>query len=293
MVQSNSIASAVTTAFAIPEWVTGFLVALAAILIFAGGMKRIASFAEFVVPIMALVYIVSSLVILFLFRDNVVPALKMIFVGAFSPQAAIGGIAGASVRAAVQKGVARGLFSNEAGMGSTPHAHAVAHVDHPVQQGLAAMVGVFIDTVVVCSATALIILVTESYMDPALKGAQVTQAAFSIAFGGSGSVLLAICLTFFAFTTIIGWYYFGESNIKYLFGTKGVLPYQILVAIFIFLGALQEVDIVWMLADTFNALMVIPNLFGLFFLSNQVKAVLEDYDRCKLEGRIFYDYDVK
>ena len=129
MVQSNSIASAVTTAFAIPEWVTGFLVALAAILIFAGGMKRIASFAEFVVPIMALVYIVSSLVILFLFRDNVVPALKMIFVGAFSPQAAIGGIAGASVRAAVQKGVARGLFSNEAGMGSTPHAHAVAHAD--------------------------------------------------------------------------------------------------------------------------------------------------------------------
>jgi AGCS family alanine or glycine:cation symporter len=189
--------------------------------------------------------------------------------------------------------VARGLFSNEAGMGSTPHAHAVAHVDHPVQQGLAAMVGVFIDTVIVCSATALIILVTESYMDPALKGAQVTQAAFSIAFGGSGSVLLAICLTFFAFTTIIGWYYFGESNIKYLFGTKGVLPYQILEAIFIFLGALQEVDIVWMLADTFNALMVIPNLFGLFFLSNQVKAVLEDYDRCKLEGRIFYDYDVK
>ena len=104
---------------------------------------------------------------------------------------------------------------------------------------------------------------------------------------------MAICLTFFAFTTIVGWYYFGESNIKYLFGTKGVLPYQILVAIFIFLGALQEVDIVWMLADTFNALMVIPNLFGLFFLSNQVKGILEDYDRCKLEGRIFYDYDVK
>ena len=293
MVQSNSIASAVTTAFAIPEWVTGLVIALAAILIFAGGMKRIATFAEFVVPIMALVYIVASLVILFLFRDNVIPAFKMIFVGAFTPQAAIGGIAGASVRAAVQKGVARGLFSNEAGMGSTPHAHAVAHVDHPVQQGLAAMVGVFIDTVIVCSATALIILVTESYLDPALKGAQVTQAAFSIAFGGGGSVLLAICLTFFAFTTIIGWYYFGESNIKYLFGTKGVLPYQILVAIFIFLGALQEVDIVCMLADTFNALMVIPNLFGLFFLSNQVKGILEDYDRCKLEGRIFYDYDVK
>jgi len=293
MVQSNSIAAAVNTAFSVPEWITGMLVAIAAILIFAGGMKRIASFAEFVVPIMALVYILSSLVILFLFRDNVGPAFKMIFEGAFSPQAAIGGIAGASVKAAVQKGVARGLFSNEAGMGSTPHAHAVAHVDHPVQQGLAAMVGVFIDTVVVCSATALIILATQSYLNPALKGVQVTQEAFSIAFGNNGSILLAICLTFFAFTTVIGWYYFGESNIKFLFGQKGVLPYQILVSIFIFLGALQEVDIVWMLADTFNALMVIPNLFGLFFLSSQTKHVLEDYDRCKLEGRIFYDYDVK
>ncbi len=178
-------------------------------------------------------------------------------------------------------------------MGSTPHAHAVANVEHPAQQGLTAIVGVFIDTVLVCTATALVILVTQSYLDPALKGAMVTQGAFKIAFGIYGSVFLAVCLTFFAFTTVVGWYYFGESNIKYLFGHAGLMPYRLLVCLFIVLGSTFKVDLVWELADLFNGFMVLPNIIGLFALSGVSVKILKDYDKCKAENNIYYDYHVK
>lgn len=293
MVQSNSIAGAVNRAFGIPTVVVGIAIAIAAALIFIGGMKRIASFAELVVPLMAVVYILASIVILIMFGDKIIPTFGLIVKSAFSGNAVMGGIVGATIKQAMQKGIARGLFSNEAGMGSTPHAHAVANVDHPAEQGLTAMVGVFIDTILVCTATALAILVTKSYMDPTLKGVTVTQGAFEIAFGPAGSIFLAVCLTFFAFTTVIGWYYFGESNIKFLFGKNGLLPYRLLVVAFIVLGSLQEVDLVWNLADTFNGIMVIPNMIALIALSGMAVKILADYQKKKADGNVFWDYDAK
>ncbi len=242
-------------------------------------MKRIASFAELVVPFMALLYIAGAVVIMIMFRGHLIPALQEIFVGAFNPSALGGGITGATVAAAMRYGVSRALFSNEAGMGSTPHAHAAAKVSHPVEQGFTAMVGVLIETVVVCTATALIILVTQSNEVPGLAGALVTQNAFSVAFGKGGTVFLAVCLSFFAFTTIVGWYYFGEINIKFLFGNKGLLPCRFLVIVFIVTGAMltKQVDLVWLTADLFNGIMVLPNLIGLIFLSSQVKKLFISY----------------
>lgn len=293
-VQSNSITSAIVVAVpGIPKVAIGVVIAVLAALVFWGGMKRIASFAELVVPIMATVYILGSLVILVMFSEHIIPAIQMIFESAFTGTAAMGGVIGASVREAIKRGVARGLFSNEAGMGSTPHAHAVAHVKHPAEQGLTAMVGVFVDTALVCSATALAIMVTQSYLDPTLKGAAVTQAAFTEAFGYTGTVFLAVCLSFFAFTTIIGWYYFGEANVKYLFKGKGLTFYRLIVCAFIVLGATLKVDLVWTMADVFNTLMVFPNILGVFLLSNIVKAVLADYDACKAKGEIKFDYPVE
>ena len=282
LVQSNSISASINAATGLNPIIIGVLVGLAAALVFMGGMKRIATFAELVVPFMAILYILGTLVVMVLFRDQVIPAFTSIFRGAFDPQSVMGGALGVTVREAVRFGVARGLFSNEAGMGSTPHAHAVANVKHPAQQGLVAIVGVIIDTIVVCTSTAMVILVTGAHK-LGLAGPLVTQQAFTTAFGGFGTSFLAICLTFFAFTTIIGWYYFGESNIRYLFGTKGLLPYRIIVVIFIVLGSAltQKVDFVWTLADFFNGIMVFPNLVALLFLAPQVKKILRSYESGK------------
>lgn len=281
LVQSNSISSAVNKATGLNPLMIGIIIAVCAALVFMGGMKRIASFAELVVPFMALLYIAGALVIMIMFRGHIIPALREIFVGAFNPAALGGGITGATVAAAMRFGVSRGLFSNEAGMGSTPHAHAVADVKHPVEQGLVAIVGVLIDTIVVCTATAMIVLVTKSNEAPGLAGALVTQNAFQVAFGPAGSVFLAVCLSFFAFTTIVGWYYFGETNIKYLFGRKGLLPYRFIVIVFIIIGSMltREVDLVWLTADLFNGIMVFPNLIGLLFLASQVKKLLTGFNR--------------
>jgi len=189
-------------------------------------------------------------------------------------------------------GIARGLFSNEAGMGSTPHAHATANVAHPALQGMAAFVGVFIDTILVCTATALIILLTEANT-LGLNGAAVTQQAFSMAFGGWGAGLLAVCLTFFAFTTIIGWYYFGESNVRFLFKGRFLNLYRALVLLAIVLGTLGKVDLVWDLSDMFNGFMVIPNLIALFLLRGEIKAVYDDYLAKVRAGKaVDYDYEV-
>lgn len=289
MTQANSIASSVESAFGTSKLLVGIIVAFLAAMVFVGGIKRIASFAELVVPIMAAVYILLSVIIMIKFRTNIKPVFTMIIENAFGIQAMAGGALGISIRQAMRYGIARGLFSNEAGMGSTPHAHATAKVDHPAQQGLTAMFGVFVDTGLVCSATALTILVTGSYK-LGLDGALVTQEAFNIAFGPIGQKLIAVCLTFFAFTTIVGWYYFGETNIKSLFGKKGLFPYRALVVIFIILGSIQKIDLVWALSDMFNGFMVIPNLIGLIFLCREVKAVEKDYDLCKKKGYIHYDY---
>ena len=275
-VQSNSIAAAFHTAFGIPQWIMGVVVAVIALFVFAGGIERIAKVTETVVPFMAALYIVGALIIIIYNYKNIPYAFTSIFVGAFAPQSVVGGAAGATVKLALTKGVARGLFSNEAGMGSTPHAHAVAKVNHPVEQGFVAMAGVFIDTFIVLNLTAFVILTTKS-IPTGLTGAELSQYAFSTLYGKGGNIFIAICMFFFAFSTIIGWYFFGQANVKYLFGPKAVKIYSALAACCVFLGSLAEVDLVWNMADCFNSLMVIPNILALFALSKVISQVHKDY----------------
>lgn len=275
-VQSNSIAASWNTAFGIPKIAMGIFVAVVSLFVFTGGMKRIAKVTELIVPIMAAFYIVGSLIVIFANVTAIPSAFHDIIVGAFKPAAVAGGAMGATLKLAVQKGVARGLFSNEAGMGSTPHAHAVAKVNHPVEQGFVAMIGVFIDTFVILNLTALVIITTGSRTS-GLTGAQLSQYAFSTLYGKFGEIFIAICMLFFAFSTIIGWYFFGEANIRYLFGAKAVKIYSIIVCICVALGSLQEVDLVWNMADCFNSMMVIPNAIALVALSGLVKKTHDDY----------------
>ena len=275
-VQSNSIAASWNTAFGIPKIAMGIFVAAVSLFVFTGGMKRIAKVTELIVPIMAAFYIVGSLIVIFANVTAIPAAFHDIIVGAFKPAAVAGGAMGATLKLAVQKGVARGLFSNEAGMGSTPHAHAVAKVNHPVEQGFVAMIGVFIDTFVILNLTALVIITTGS-RTTGFTGAQLSQYAFSTLYGKFGEIFIAICMLFFAFSTIIGWYFFGEANIRYLFGAKAVKIYSIIVCICVALGSLQEVDLVWNMADCFNSMMVIPNAIALVALSGLVKKTHDDY----------------
>lgn len=291
MVQSNSISGAFVNAFPqIKPIYIGIACALVAAFIFIGGLKRIASFAEKTVPIMALFYIIGSVIILIMNIKNLPSSIVLIFTSAFNPQAVIGGGLGIGVQQAMRYGVARGLFSNEAGMGSTPHAHAIAKVEHPCEQGVVAMIGVFFDTFIVVTLTALVILSSDilqtkiypldtvSAIPETLKGVGLPQAAFSNGFGFFGVVFVAVCLLFFAFTTIIGWYFFGEQNVKYLFGEKAVKVYAVLVVGFILLGSVLKVDLVWDLADCFNGLMVIPNLLGILALSGIVGTLFKEYN---------------
>ena len=275
-VQSNSIAASWNTAFGIPKIAMGIFIAVISLFVFTGGMKRIAKVTELIVPIMAAFYIVGSLIVIFANVTAIPAAFHDIIVGAFKPAAVAGGAMGATLKLAVQKGVARGLFSNEAGMGSTPHAHAVAKVKHPVEQGFVAMIGVFIDTFVILNLTALVIITTGS-RTTGFTGAQLSQYAFSTLYGKFGEIFIAICMLFFAFSTIIGWYFFGEANIRYLFGAKAVKIYSIIVCICVALGSLQEVDLVWNMADCFNSMMVIPNAIALVALSGLVKKTHDDY----------------
>lgn len=275
-VQSNSIAASWNTAFGIPKIAMGIFIAVVSLFVFTGGMKRIAKVTELIVPIMAAFYIVGSLIVIFANVTAIPAAFHDIIVGAFKPAAVAGGAMGATLKLAVQKGVARGLFSNEAGMGSTPHAHAVAKVNHPVEQGFVAMIGVFIDTFVILNLTALVIITTGSRTS-GFTGAQLSQYAFSTLYGKFGEIFIAICMLFFAFSTIIGWYFFGEANIRYLFGAKAVKIYSIIVCICVALGSLQEVELVWNMADCFNSMMVIPNAIALVALSGLVKKTHDDY----------------
>ena len=276
MVQSNSISDAFKTAFGVPTWIIGVGVAIIAAFIFLGGIGRIAAFTEKCVPIMAALYLLGGLIILIINIKNVPGAFASIFTGAFTPAAVVGGTAGIAVKEAIRRGVSRGLFSNEAGMGSTPHAHAIAKVNKPQEQGEVAMVGVFIDTFVVLTMTALVILSTGVLNgkfgadNQSFTGTAVAQAAFEHGFGGIGPKFVAVCLLFFAFSTIIGWYFFARQNIKYLFGEKAIVPFTIIGIVCIFCGSLLKVDLVWNLSDLFNGLMVLPNILALLFLSGVI-----------------------
>ena len=272
MVQSNSIGDAFHNAFGMSHLAVGIVVAVIAAFIFLGGVQRIAAVTEKIVPIMAAFYIVGCVVILVMNYKALPNAFTQIFVLAFNPQAMAGGVAGVTVQQAMRFGVARGLFSNEAGMGSTPHAHALAKVNHPREQGAVAILGVFIDTFVVLTLTGLV-LITSGLIPDGLTGTALTQAAFSQAFGGFGPVFIAICMFFFAFSTIIGWYFFGQSNFKALFGEKALPVYSLIVVVFILVGSTLQVDLVWAMADFFNGLMAVPNLLALLALSGVVAAI--------------------
>ncbi len=275
MVQSNSIGATCSTAFGIPSWIIGVIVALTAGFIFLGGVSRIASVTEKLVPIMALLYLVGGLIVLILRIKYVPETFVLIFKYAFAPNAIIGGSLGYALKTAISQGVKRGLFSNEAGMGSTPHAHAMANVKKPHDQGVVAMIGVFIDTFVVLTMTALIVISTLYAGDGILAAgaaegvdkANMAQIAFSSVFGNTaGNTFVAICLLFFAFSTIISWNLFGKINVIYLFGQKAVPVYSALAIVFIILGSCLSNDLVWELADMFNQLMVIPNALALVAL---------------------------
>lgn len=283
MVQSNSIGEAFFTAFGVPKLLTGLVVAGLSAFIFLGGVKRIAAITEKLVPIMACFYIVGAMAAIAMNWRSILPAFQAIFLGAFRPQAVMGGVIGVSIKEAVRFGVARGLFSNEAGMGSTPHAHAMAKVAKPQDQGAVAIVGVFIDTFVVLTITALVILTSGMLGTTGADGAlldatALAQAAFNHAFGSFGNAFVAICLLFFAFSTIIGWYFFGETNVKALFhGSKlATRLYSLIALMCIVLGSFQKVTLVWNMSDMFNGLMVIPNLLAVLALSGVVKKFATD-----------------
>lgn len=281
-VQSNSIAAAFNKAFGIPQYIMGIIIAIAALFIFVGGIQRIAKVTENIVPFMAAFYIIGSLIVIFANVKHIPYAFYSIVVGAFRPEAIVGGAVGATLKKALSKGVARGLFSNEAGMGSTPHAHAIAKVDHPAEQGFVAMIGVFIDTFVILNLTALVIITTQSLSlrdasGVGYTGAALSQVAFSTLYHKGGDIFIAICMLFFAFSTIIGWYFFGAANIRYLFGNKAIKPYSFLVALCVFAGSLAEVNLVWNMADLFNSLMVLPNIIGLFALTKIIVGLKDDY----------------
>ena len=281
MVQSNSIGSAFYEVFnargiKIPQIVFGLILAAITAFIFIGGVSRLASVVEKLVPLMAGIYIAGSLILIIMHIDALRGAFRMIFVGAFKPEAVLGAGAGIAVREAIRYGVARGLFSNEAGMGSTPHAHARANVENPHRQGLAAMISVFIDTFVVLNLTVFSIL-TTGVLDSGKTGTALTQIAFSSSFGGFGDIFVAICLFFFAFSTILGWHFFGKVNVEYLFGAKATKFYSFFVIVFVVIGSTLKVDFVWSLSDFFNGLMVIPNALALWALSGIVISIAKKY----------------
>ena len=292
MVQSNAISNAFQEALGIPTWIVGVVLAVVAAFIFLGGVTRIAAVTEKLVPVMACFYLVGGLVMLIANITNLPHAFALIFEGAFNPQAILGGAVGIGVREAMRYGVARGLFSNEAGMGSTPHAHALANVKCPHDQGVVAMIGVFIDTFVVLTLNALVIISTlyteggplhecgAAAASTTLGKANLAQTAFGVVFGETaGNMFVAVCLFFFAFSTILGWNLFGKINVAYLFGKKSVIVYTILALIFIFLGTMMANDLVWELSDMFNNLMVIPNVIALFALTNLVVKHADDPSR--------------
>ena len=265
MVQSNTLSQAMDTAFGVPTWVSGLVALIAVGAVTLGGISRIASTASKVVPAMALVYIAGSLVILFLHFDAIPAALKMIVVHAFEPAPAAGGFAGATVAEAIRYGVARGIFSNEAGLGSASIIHAQAR-NKPFAQGFWGVWEVFIDTLVVCTMTALVILTTGAF-ETGNNGAELTATAFSTGLPGPGGYIVLVSIVFFAYTTMLAWNFYGEKSWEYLFGERIVVPYRLLFLGFLFVGAVGGLELIWAVADTFNGLMAAPNLIALLLLA--------------------------
>lgn len=274
-VQANSVAAALSSNFGVPAWVSGVVMMLLVGAVLMGGIKRIAEVAGKLVPFMTIFYITAGLAVLIVHIEDVPAAFMLIIHSAFNPVAAQGGFAGAAVWAAIRFGVARGVFSNEAGLGSAPIAHAAAQTNNPVQQGMVAMLGTFIDTLIVCSITGLAIVVSGSWTSGE-NGAALTSFAFSHALP-MGNYIVAVALAIFAFTTIIGWSFYSEKCVQYLFGINAVKPFRLLWTLAVPLGAVSSLDFIWLLADTLNAMMAIPNLIALALLSPVVFGLTKEY----------------
>ena len=275
-VQSNSIAQVIESNFGVSTVVTGVVAMVLVGAVLIGGIKRIGSVAGALVPLMAVAYILAGLVVLAINADQIAPAFALIIESAFTGHAAEGGFAGAAVWAAIRFGVARGVFSNEAGLGSAPIAHAAAQTKDPVRQGLIAMLGTFLDTLIVCTITGLVII-TSGVWTSGESGAALTSAAFADALPGMGNYLVAISLAIFAFTTIIGWSFYGERCVEFLFGVKAIKPYRVLWILAVPVGATLSLDFVWLVADTLNAMMALPNLIAIIVLSPVVFKLTREY----------------
>ncbi|HEM6018015.1 TPA: sodium:alanine symporter family protein [Streptococcus suis] len=265
--QVNSIASSMSASFGLAPQLVSIVTAISIAFFIFGGIEKISDVSTKVVPFMAILYILASITVLAVHWDQLLPTLALVFKSAFTPAAAMGGFVGATVKEAIQRGIARGVFSNESGLGSAPIAAAAAKSDNPVEQGLISMTGTFIDTLIICSLTGLSILVTDQWTTEGLAGAPLTQAAFATVFGNTGSIALTISLVLFAFTTILGWSYYGERCIEFLFGTKSILPYRLLFVAMVALGGFLKLDLIWTIADIVNGLMALPNLIALLALS--------------------------
>ncbi|MFH1216933.1 MAG: sodium:alanine symporter family protein [Pseudomonadota bacterium] len=276
MVQANSVAEPIQTYFGVPKIVTGLVIGGLVFAVIVGGIKRIGRVASRLVPFMTILYVAGSLVVILLNIELLPMAFRAIFHDAFTGTAATGGFTGAAVAQAIRFGVARGVFSNEAGLGSAPIAHGAARTEEPVREGLVAMLGPFIDTIVICTMTGLVIVLTGAYKE-GLTGADLTARAFSIGLPGQGGYIVAFGIIFFAFSTAISWSYYGDRSVEYLFGEKSVLPYRLIYCILLPVGASVQINIVWTISDIFNALMAGPNLVGLLLLSPVVIKTSKEY----------------
>ncbi|HEL2324341.1 TPA: sodium:alanine symporter family protein [Streptococcus suis] len=265
--QVNSIASSMSSSFGLAPQLVSIVTAISIAFFIFGGIEKISDVSTKIVPFMAILYILASLIVLVVHWNELLPTLGLVLKSAFTPAAAVGGFAGATVQQAIQRGIARGVFSNESGLGSAPIAAAAAKSDNPVEQGLISMTGTFIDTLIICTLTGLTILVTGQWSVEGLEGAPLTQAAFATVFGNTGSIALTISLVLFAFTTILGWSYYGERCIEFLFGTKSILPYRLVFVTMVALGGFLKLDLIWTIADIVNGLMALPNLIALLALS--------------------------
>ncbi len=284
MVQANSVADVLRSSLAVPTWITGIVLVVITAMVILGGIKRIGAVAEYLVPFMALLYLAGGLVVMIRFGSAIPEALSLVFNSAFSGAAATGGFAGSTVAMALRYGIARGLFSNEAGLGSAPMVHAAATTDHPVRQGLYGIFEVFVDTILICTTSGMVILLTGAWSSGA-TGAALSAEAFSIGLPGTwGDMVVTSGLVLFAFSTLIGWSYYGETGIVYLLGAKAALPYRLLWLVFIYLGAVGSLHLVWDIADTLNGLMAIPNLIAVL---GSIPVLL------KLQREFFSRRDVK
>jgi AGCS family alanine or glycine:cation symporter len=284
MVQSNSVAEAVETTFQIRRAYTGLFIAFAAGLVILGGIRSIAKVTQYLVPSMILLYVSAALYVIFTNLPAVPHVFALVIQEAFKPSAAVGGFLGATIIQTMRQGVARGVFSNESGLGSAPIAAAAAQTKSPVTQALVSMTQTFIDTIVVCSMTGFVII-EMGVWDSGLDGASLTVEAFSVGLSGNlGGYVVSLALIFFAYSTILGWSYYGEKSIEYLFGEIVIMPYRVIFTISVFIGAILDLDLVWQLADTMNAAMAIPNLIGLILLAGVTRKLTREYIAAKKKG---------